>query len=1529
MKKYLLTLTILLTLAGTLLVPAPSVLAAPQSDGFDQYAKSLHDMNGTDGSTTFTDEAGKTWTPNGNAQIDTAQSVYGGASGLFDGTGDYISAAASDDWRLDAGSNSNQWTLDLRVRFNGDPGSASMGLVQEYADTSHWWVLRLASGANLNFYSYSAGSTLVDLSEAWNPAGDTWYHIALVKEGTTGYKFFVDGAELGSAQTDTDPIPAYGGGLRVGRFTNNAGTSYDLNGWVDEFRVSKGTARWTSNFTPPAAEYSAPATIPCQLTDPVTTNDNNQLVTYTGAGWSHGTGIAGYIESDRHVSTTTNDNAQFTFYGTAVTILSAKAADQGEASIYLDNVLDASADLYDASTTMQQSVYCKTNLTLGSHTVKISVKGTKNASSSGYGVNLDAIRYVDSSVLVPPLTNEIQCYTQEDATHVTCSQVDTQHITILAAGEDSHYDPRWELMAGGVGNVYARISAISLNWWTNAFSGSGTLRFVFDVKAEYGTGNYLNGPDVQLAAIGPYIPNQNVTVGIAEFSGQEAVATAGVYHTGTQIQYTNSSNQSGVWGNDVLSWVLELSTTPFADQCISQYMALMTAGPYNINPTIESPLGPTGSPPDEQTYPINPSQMYMIRIGGDPWHNGTSVDQDGASYSWDNVNWYDLKSQPECVSLSDSYYKYSAVVQAPPAVSTIYIRANDTPGAFANNYMDAGEHFIYTISLVILIGQGDCAGQFTFDPVTDLVANVSVPANQPYTTASDALVPGDWYVIEIASGSWQDGGTGDPKYDAQFSFGEVISGNPTGMNRWRNIGDGGYGVYCATMDGNYATAYTQADNSSFLYLRVNDLGGNFTDNTGSLGINIYHASFTRRPAACELTYSVNALIGHSVVKGEAENGLTIGISASINDAAMTGTMRMVPGAWYMLETVDGPWGYLGATHQTLSYDVAVQWGGSWIPLANWEQSPCNVETDALGHRRVYFQTPVTGSAEYKFRVGDTEVWFNNIGNIGLDLYTAYSGDVALPGGGCDYIYDSNQPITPSPITIAATLANGAQVANGQTLTADTLYAFVIEGNDYHWTESSGSEHLYAMQISDDNGTSWHDVPEGYGPVLCYIQNGNQTTMFIKYGYNYNIRFRVKSTTFADNTGDMGINIYPANAGDTIDPWTSCTTGLALHPIAPHTWIDVRAPDGQRLPIVDTYLTDEKVLGFAVEIEYGTGPWLDGETDTQHYNADLSSDNGSTWKPMDKSNTDLICAKMDLLKRYATAYFHITADQIWKIRVGDSGTATFTDNTGNLGYKLYAVTTATTIPDCIVDTNNNNCVDPTIPVFTWPGFGTDLCVSAVIRPTAPTSIDVPQWLNYLADWMGYGVGVGMQYMAWCQRHTDALMALLHVFDNKDPMATMVELDQIWTAIKGEVESHNWSDTSAPTSGLMEAGGGAGPEADSIMSRLFPFSHFGARGGQSADSVVNVWNGGPLISRVAWTGNSDFDACKSDFADLLPNEGLTTGVCFIRAANTLVGGAFVLQIMLELAAIGFLIRDLIGVTKETAAFMAGGSSPQASE
>ncbi len=257
-------LGILVLVVVALAVLGSSAQAAPPSDGYDQYVVALLHLNGADGSTTFTDLDGHTWNRDGSAQIDTDQSVFGGASLLLNApTYNAIYSSDSADWWLDDGSNSNAWTVDYWVRFNGDPGAGTAGMLMQLQGAGDLWQLFLQNNA-LVFQVRSAGSDIVLISNAWNPAGDTWYHVAIVKEGTTGYKFFINGTQIGSTQTDTSTIPNFAGGaganVIIGYYVDSGGNVTFFTGWMDEPRLSKGIARWTSNFTPPTEEYSEPPT---------------------------------------------------------------------------------------------------------------------------------------------------------------------------------------------------------------------------------------------------------------------------------------------------------------------------------------------------------------------------------------------------------------------------------------------------------------------------------------------------------------------------------------------------------------------------------------------------------------------------------------------------------------------------------------------------------------------------------------------------------------------------------------------------------------------------------------------------------------------------------------------------------------------------------------------------------------------------------------------------------------------------------------------------------------------------------------------------------------------------------------------------------------------------------------------------------------------------------------------------------------------------------------------------------------------
>lgn len=211
--------------AATLTAPAGATVAL------------LH-FDGADGSTTFTDATGKTWTAAGNARIDTAESKFGGASGLFDGAGDHISTPSSADFAYGTGD----FTWELWVRLATTAGNQ---YILEHGSNGG----TLVYNGGLKYYNTTTGTGSVLYTA--NPAlvAGTWHHIAAARgAGTT--RLFVDGVLKASA-ADSHNYPAQA--LRIGDY---GGGGFGMDGRPDEFRIKRGAALYTANFTPPAAPFT-------------------------------------------------------------------------------------------------------------------------------------------------------------------------------------------------------------------------------------------------------------------------------------------------------------------------------------------------------------------------------------------------------------------------------------------------------------------------------------------------------------------------------------------------------------------------------------------------------------------------------------------------------------------------------------------------------------------------------------------------------------------------------------------------------------------------------------------------------------------------------------------------------------------------------------------------------------------------------------------------------------------------------------------------------------------------------------------------------------------------------------------------------------------------------------------------------------------------------------------------------------------------------------------------------------------------
>ena len=193
----------------------------------------------------------KVVTAYGNAQIDTAQSKFGGASGLFDGTGDYLSTPDSADWAFGTGA----FTIDFWVRFNALPANGvCQAIVAQYVDGNNWMEFYVYNSAGTYRWYFDTRVTPA-ASKTWvwgntTLAVNTWYHVAVVRYGDA-WNIYQNGASFASATT-TGTVPNNAGNLQIGIW----GTGDTFNGWLDELRISKGVARWTSNFTPPAIPHT-------------------------------------------------------------------------------------------------------------------------------------------------------------------------------------------------------------------------------------------------------------------------------------------------------------------------------------------------------------------------------------------------------------------------------------------------------------------------------------------------------------------------------------------------------------------------------------------------------------------------------------------------------------------------------------------------------------------------------------------------------------------------------------------------------------------------------------------------------------------------------------------------------------------------------------------------------------------------------------------------------------------------------------------------------------------------------------------------------------------------------------------------------------------------------------------------------------------------------------------------------------------------------------------------------------------------
>jgi hypothetical protein len=209
----------------------------------------------------FTDSSSSSHaiTANGDVTNSRAQKKIGSSSIYFDQT-DALSCADNADFDFGAG----QFTVECWAYFQGSSLSSGVDIITKYDDAGtnqRSWGIKYPAANNLEFrYSTNGSSWAGELTFSWTPSLNTWYHIAVSRDGSGDIRAFIDGTQIGSTQNVTATFFNSTALLVMGADMYNGSIHYGnaLDGYMDEIRISN-TARYTSNFTPSTTAFTSDA----------------------------------------------------------------------------------------------------------------------------------------------------------------------------------------------------------------------------------------------------------------------------------------------------------------------------------------------------------------------------------------------------------------------------------------------------------------------------------------------------------------------------------------------------------------------------------------------------------------------------------------------------------------------------------------------------------------------------------------------------------------------------------------------------------------------------------------------------------------------------------------------------------------------------------------------------------------------------------------------------------------------------------------------------------------------------------------------------------------------------------------------------------------------------------------------------------------------------------------------------------------------------------------------------------------------
>jgi hypothetical protein len=190
----------------------------------------------------------------GDAKVSTTQYKYGTGSITFDGTGDYLKIPSTANLQFGSGD----FTIEFWFRLNSiNSGSVSESTPCLFTMGWSWGVfgpllILQATNALVVYASTDGANWAINSAVATGTlSSNTWYHFAMVRSGTS-VKYYLDGVASATVSSLSGSLMTTSTPTTIGASSAGSGS---INGYIDDFRITKGYARYTANFTPPSSAF--------------------------------------------------------------------------------------------------------------------------------------------------------------------------------------------------------------------------------------------------------------------------------------------------------------------------------------------------------------------------------------------------------------------------------------------------------------------------------------------------------------------------------------------------------------------------------------------------------------------------------------------------------------------------------------------------------------------------------------------------------------------------------------------------------------------------------------------------------------------------------------------------------------------------------------------------------------------------------------------------------------------------------------------------------------------------------------------------------------------------------------------------------------------------------------------------------------------------------------------------------------------------------------------------------------------------